>query len=713
MTCHDAREQFSAWVDEALGAEARAGLEAHLAGCADPAGGASRALAPAPPRPAAGAPPDAAPGRGGRGPPGGGRGRLPRRADTRPPAGGKPEGVLSGGGPRAPVLGAERPAGHRDGAGARAGPRAAEGGGEGEAGGRPAGGEGCQGRRIEDGCISGRDQGCRAPGGEGAARRRRRACRGARVRPGRAPGGPAGRPRGEGAGKRRTAGAERPPLRRARAGHRGRLRPPGGPRPGGHAARAQRPRRAARGPGACPPPGPDPAGRGAGRDRDPARGLRRVHGGARPPRPVDAGAGGVRVPDGRPDRRPPDRLKSPPPHPSPAGNFPGPARSNRADGRHPQAREGPSMTIRLLALTLSALLATAPSAAAAPLPITRDVQRDVQVTIYNGNLGLVKDVREVRLPVGTGEVHFMDVAAQIDPTTVHLRSLSDPAGLRILEQNYEYDLLSSQKLMEKYVGKRVRLYTGDGTYHEATLLTTQGPVFEINGLIHLGHYGRLVLPSLPENLVSKPTLAWLLRNHSAGPQRVEASYLTGGITWKADYVMVLGATDDRADLTGWVTIDNKSRATYAEAALKLVAGDVHRAPDRRRDARLLEVASKAAATPEASREFAAEGFFEYHLYTLDGRTTIKDNQTKQLALLSAADVPIQKHLIYYGAADYYRRCRSPTRRSASTWRSRTVGNSASAFRSRRGRSASTRPTGRAASSSSARTGSTTPRRTSA
>ncbi len=312
------------------------------------------------------------------------------------------------------------------------------------------------------------------------------------------------------------------------------------------------------------------------------------------------------------------------------------------------------MTIRLLALTLSALLATAPSAAAAPLPITRDVQRDVQVTIYNGNLGLVKDVREVRLPVGTREVHFMDVAAQIDPTTVHLRSLSDPAGLRILEQNYEYDLLSSQKLMEKYVGKRVRLYTGDGTYHEATLLTTQGPVFEINGLIHLGHYGRLVLPSLPENLVSKPTLAWLLRNQAAGPQRVEASYLTGGITWKADYVMVLGATDDRADLTGWVTIDNKSGATYAEAALKLVAGDVHRAQDRRRDARLLEVASKAAAAPEASREFAAEGFFEYHLYTLDGRTTIKDNQTKQLALLTAADVPIQKHLIYYGAADYYR-----------------------------------------------------------
>lgn len=312
------------------------------------------------------------------------------------------------------------------------------------------------------------------------------------------------------------------------------------------------------------------------------------------------------------------------------------------------------MKTRLIALTLCAGLAAAPLAEAAPLPITRDVRRDVQVTIYNGNLGLVKDVREVRLPTGTGEVHFMDIAALIDPTTVHLRSLSDATGLKILEQNYEYDLLSSQKLLEKYVGKRVRLYTGDGIYHEATLLTTQGPVFEINGQIHLGQYGRLVLPAIPENLVAKPTLAWLLRNQTAGAQRVEASYLTGGITWKADYVMVLNAADDRADLTGWVTIDNKSGATYDNAALKLVAGDVHRAPDRRRDGRMLEVAAKAVSAPEASRDFAAEGFFEYHLYTLDGRTTIKDNQTKQLSLLAAADVPVEKHLIYYGAAEYYR-----------------------------------------------------------
>jgi hypothetical protein len=311
------------------------------------------------------------------------------------------------------------------------------------------------------------------------------------------------------------------------------------------------------------------------------------------------------------------------------------------------------MRRKLAALVMLSLFATAQTAAA-PLPITRESQKDVMVTIYNGNLGLVKDARDVRLPAGTTEVQFKDVAAQIDPTTVHFKSLTDPAGLRILEQNYEYDLVSSGKLMEKYVGKKVRLYGGDGTYVEATLLSTNGPVFDINGQIHLGHHGRIVLPALPDNLVSQPTLVWLLRNQADRPQRVEASYLTAGITWRADYVMVINASDTRADLTGWVTVDNKSGATYGNAALKLVAGDVNRARDSRREGRMMDIAAKAASPESASREFASEGLFEYHLYTLDGRTTIKDNQTKQLALMSAADVPVKKELIYYGAQEYYR-----------------------------------------------------------
>ncbi|HEY7366260.1 MAG TPA: DUF4139 domain-containing protein [Methylomirabilota bacterium] len=307
---------------------------------------------------------------------------------------------------------------------------------------------------------------------------------------------------------------------------------------------------------------------------------------------------------------------------------------------------------QLIALALLLAVGTA-EAATPPLAVTRDGQKDVMVTIYNGNLGLVKDTREIRLPAGVHELRFMDVAALIDPTTLHLKSLTDAAGLRILEQNYEYDLLTSQKLIEKYVGRKVRLYQGS-SWIEATLLSTNGPVFEINGQIHLGHHGQLVLPALPENLVSKPTLVWLLRNQAVAPQRIEASYLTSGITWKADYVLVLNPADTRTDLTGWVTIDNKSGATYTNAALKLVAGDLNRARDPRRDGRVMEMAAKASSGADASRDFKAEGFFEYHLYTLDGRTTIKDNQTKQLTLMAASEIPVQKHFIYWGAQDYYR-----------------------------------------------------------
>ena len=311
----------------------------------------------------------------------------------------------------------------------------------------------------------------------------------------------------------------------------------------------------------------------------------------------------------------------------------------------------------LIVLTLIVSLAVGGAAWSRPDPgaqaVTAQDQRDLALTIYNGNLGLVKDVREVRLGSGSRQVQFMDVAALIDPTSVHLKSLTDPKGLKILEQNYEYDLLSSQKLMEKYVGRKVRLYQGNGSYLEATLLSTNGPVYDINGQIYMGHHGNIVLPSLPENLVSKPTLVWLLRNQTTAPQRIEASYLTSGMTWKADYVMILNAADDRADLSGWVTLDNRSGATYKDAALKLVAGDVHRAADRDRLGRVLEGAAKAQDVP-ASRAFASEGFFEYHLYTLDGRTTVKDNQTKQLSLMAADGVPVAKQLIYYGARDYYR-----------------------------------------------------------
>jgi hypothetical protein len=312
-----------------------------------------------------------------------------------------------------------------------------------------------------------------------------------------------------------------------------------------------------------------------------------------------------------------------------------------------------SVSVVLAALVcLAAPWAGDARAALARSAVTRDDQKEMSITIYNGNLGLVKDVRELQLPAGTHEVKFTDVASQIDPTTVHLKSLTDPTGVRILEQNYEYDLLNPQKLLDKYVGKKVKLMTGDGTLVDAVLLSNNnGPIYQINGQIHLGHPGRVILPELPENLTPTPTLVWLLQSGSARPQRVEASYLTSGITWKADYVVVLNEKDDGGDLSGWVTIENKSGATYADAALKLVAGDVHRAQTRQEMRAVLESAGKAAAPRP---QFQEESFFEYHLYSLQGRTTVKQNQTKQISLLDAPDIAIKKELRFYGASHYYR-----------------------------------------------------------
>ncbi|HEV8341621.1 MAG TPA: DUF4139 domain-containing protein [Candidatus Binatia bacterium] len=313
-----------------------------------------------------------------------------------------------------------------------------------------------------------------------------------------------------------------------------------------------------------------------------------------------------------------------------------------------------------LSLKRESGLAARPRETAAVTSITHEQQKGVSLTVYNQNLGLVKDSREIYLGNGVQEIRFMDVASQINPTTVHLKSLTDSQGLRILEQNYEYDLLNPQKLLDKYVGKKIKIldknyYTGEEKIVEATLLSTNGgPIYQVNGSIHLGHPGRVILPEIPENLIAKPTLVWLLQNRTARAQAVEASYLTGGISWKADYVFVLNPKDNGGDLSGWVTIDNKSGATYKDATLKLVAGDIHRARSRNELHGALETAAKAAPSTDRLREFAEEGFFEYHLYTLQGKSTIKDNQTKQLSLLNATDVPVQKQLIYYGAQHYYR-----------------------------------------------------------
>ncbi|MDI7259652.1 MAG: DUF4139 domain-containing protein [Thermodesulfobacteriota bacterium] len=309
----------------------------------------------------------------------------------------------------------------------------------------------------------------------------------------------------------------------------------------------------------------------------------------------------------------------------------------------------------VILITLISFLYSIQIGYAAPLTSTLKDQQEVAVTIYNSNIGLVKDTRLIDLKPGIHELKFMDVAGKIDPTTVHIKSLINGSSLSILEQNYEYDLLSPQKLLEKYVGQKVQLATFNNETKkeeiiEATLLSTQGGnIFQIGDKIHIGHYGRILLSKIPENLISQPTLVWMLESRLSRPQKVEASYLTSGINWKADYVAVLNKLDTMTDLTGWVTIDNRSGATYQNALLKLVAGDIHRVKGEMR----MDYARPMAATKEVSPQFKEESFFEYHLYTLDRRTTIKDNQTKQMSLLDASQVPIKKLFIFSGHPQYY------------------------------------------------------------
>ena len=292
---------------------------------------------------------------------------------------------------------------------------------------------------------------------------------------------------------------------------------------------------------------------------------------------------------------------------------------------------------------------------AAPLTSTLKDQQNVAITIYNSNIGLVKDTRLIDLKPGVLELKFMDVAAKIDPTTVHIKSLINGSSLNVLEQNYEYDLLNPQKLLEKFVGQKVQLAmtnpeTKKEEIVEAILLSTQGGnIFQIGDKIHIGHPGRILLSRIPENLIPQPTLVWMLENKTSKPQKLEASYLTSGINWKADYVAVLNKLDTFTDLTGWVTIDNRSGATYQDALLKLVAGDIHRVQEEMK----MDKIRPMAAAKEASPQFIEESFFEYHLYTLDRRTTIKDNQTKQMTLLDANQVPLKKLFIFSGSPQYY------------------------------------------------------------
>lgn len=314
-----------------------------------------------------------------------------------------------------------------------------------------------------------------------------------------------------------------------------------------------------------------------------------------------------------------------------------------------------------LVLAIHALGANAQAQPAAAKPERRstlDDQRSVAVTIYNEDLALIKDGRDVALDGGLNHLALRDVSARMRPETAQLRSLSHPGSLDLLEQNFDFDLLTPAKLLEKYVGRTVRVVktqptTGAETVETAEVLSANGGVvLKMGDRIETGVPGRIVFDGVPSNLRDRPTLVTELQSKRSGAQSLELSYLTGGLSWHADYVAELNADDSTLDLNGWVTLTNRSGAAYPNAKLQLVAGDVNRVREEFRRAKAADMAM-AVAAPEA-KGMAQEALFEYHLYTLNRPTTLADNQTKQVALLNASGVPIKKELLVQGSDYYYR-----------------------------------------------------------
>lgn len=274
-----------------------------------------------------------------------------------------------------------------------------------------------------------------------------------------------------------------------------------------------------------------------------------------------------------------------------------------------------------------------------------EIAGDTEVTVYNQNLALVKEKRELDLKSGVNSIEYTDVASQIDPTSV---MVEDPKNKNtvVLEQNYEYDLVSSSKLLDKYLDKEITVTDKEGTAYTGKLLSHDDGVVlqkKEGGVVTLTEISKVEFPDAA-GLLTKPTLVWQIYSPASGKRDLLTSYLTGGMSWRADYVVKASADDTKADITGWVSIDNKAGTTYENAKLKLVAGDVHRVYAPQPIAYDEAVQEKGAGA--TSRAFAEEALFEYHLYTLERPATLKNNQVKQLSLLTADAVPIKKELVF-------------------------------------------------------------------
>ena len=289
------------------------------------------------------------------------------------------------------------------------------------------------------------------------------------------------------------------------------------------------------------------------------------------------------------------------------------------------------------------------------LNLTRLISaQETSLTVYNQNMALIREIKQISLSSGISQVKFTDVALRIDPTSVHLKSLNAPDALHILEQNFEYDLISAAKIMEKYVDNDVRMVTEKGEVFSGKLLSkSQDDVVLLNDeggitVVRTSTVQHFEFPELPQGLITRPTLIWQVDNRGSRNHQTELSYLTEGIGWHMEYIARVDPTDQKIILSGWVSIDNRSGATYSDAKLKLVAGDIHLVQDM--DPRRPPYPEQKRVLLQAAvPQFEERSFFEYHLYTLRRKTTLKNNQTKQISLFQPAETSARKLFIFDGS----------------------------------------------------------------
>ena len=314
------------------------------------------------------------------------------------------------------------------------------------------------------------------------------------------------------------------------------------------------------------------------------------------------------------------------------------------------------MKLLLSLIAVSICLSTPAFASDTEQLTTLNDQTSVAITIYNDNLALVKDQRKITLNKGFNNLAFRGVSARIRPETALLRSLTPNNQLKVLEQNFDFDLLTPQKMLEKYTGRQVRLTstnpaTGIETIQLATILSTNdGVTLKIGDNIVTNPQGSYIFDQVPDNLRDQPTLVTQLTSSSDKQQTVELGYLTSGLAWKADYVAELNSNETQLDLTGWITLTNQSGTTYNNAQLQLVAGDINQVqPEFSRGS----IRQEAMMKTMNDSAIAEESLFEYHLYSLNRSTNLADKQTKQVSLLSASSVPIHKEFLLQGNDYYY------------------------------------------------------------